>query len=325
MDSRLTSVDVVKQRLPPIAVAPYRSEPDKYGASHVIARRLGMKRPPFCDATWTHGPMEHETVVRHIRQFASYQCSRHLVSTAGQCDYLRARGVWPAHAVGCPILYAGHVQVDRIRDSLLIMPGHSLPYNKPRWDHDAYVREVARLKGAFAVVVACIHQSCVDEGAWPRSFEKYGIPWIVGASAADSNALIRMVTLFKTFEFMTTNDNGSHVPYASYYGCRVFFCGPYAVRRVEDYAESPFFREHPDLLAERIAKADEHYVRQTYPQFFVGPGEAGQHIEWGGEILGAAAQQPLRRLARLLGWGIERRAWGYLRNKSAAVRRRFFG
>ena len=49
---------------------------------------------------------------------------------------------------------------------------------------------------------------------WIEAFEAYDIPWIMGASIYDRNALARMRSLFGGFEYVTSNMIGSHLVYA---------------------------------------------------------------------------------------------------------------
>lgn len=182
------------------------------------------------------------------------------------------------------------------------MPAHSLRYTEHSWDESAYARSIRDLKDRFEIVVACIQANCAERGFWIDEFQRQGIPCVVGASSFDANALIRMSVLFHSFEYVTTNAWGSHIPYAAYCGCKVSIYGPYAEPKASDYHSAPFYQKYPEMLTLNMAKARESFIREQFPELFLFPDEAIERVEWGGELCGAGFRRPAREIAKLLGW-----------------------
>lgn len=288
-------------RLPPRIRAPIRCEADYYGASSVIASAVGRPEPPKSTAYWTHGWIGQE--LRHPRQYARGEPGdRHLVATDRHAAFLRQAGFRRVEAVGLPIVYVEDRPIERLPNSLLIMPPHSLPYTKHSWREREYVDLIVQLRKQFSCVVTCVNRYCVDSGVWTDALRQRGIPWIVGADLEDRNCLLRMSRTFRSFDFMTTNAIGSHVAYAAYFGCRVSVHGPLEVPREEDYRNDPWYRKYPEVLHLNLESAQEARVRERWPWLFCEPGEAAPGDDWGREMVGERFKRPAREIARLLGW-----------------------
>lgn len=306
-----------------------RCEADYYGASHVVAAKLGLREPPKSLSTWVHGWIGAPS--RHPRQivFHGDKQQPHLVATEKDALLLRENGFLKTVAVGLPFVYVDDVAIPRQANSLLVMPPHSLAYGDPQWNQDEYVSAICRLVPQFSCVAACISANCVEKGLWVTHFEQHAIPWVVGASSHDRNALVRMRRMFCSFEYMTTNKIGSHVPYAAYCGCKVFFHGRYengkeAVYTTDEiYKHNRWFRDHPDAHRMSTADTQEDVVRRHYPQFFVEPTDAAEQREWAAEICGQQFRKSPREIARLLGWSWHRQLSGRIKRdyKKGGVRR----
>jgi len=304
--------DAVREALPDYEHFPHRCEPDAYGASYVIAQKLGKDRVPRSFAAWKHG-WPHAKIV-HPVQLAGHAGPQEtcLVPKRGHARLLRKFGYADAHAVGLPFVYAQSRSVERIPESLLVMPPHALPYTDESWDEEAYAEVIANLKPVFSTIVACIHRDNIRKGQWTDSFEQHGIEWIPGTRAQDKHGLTRMHTLFSMFEYMTTNTVGSHIPYAAYCGCKVSIHGPFSSRRKEDYRSDPLWSKHMDVLEQHLASTAEETTRRKFPFLFVTPEEAECHREWAREELGEANRRPTQEIAQLLGWTVTDQVRGYL-------------
>ncbi len=310
----------LEDRLPPIEKIELKGEANFYGASYLIASKLGMKHPPRSYAHWRHGWAVPP--VTHPRQLARGKPQdMHLVATEEHVQILKKFGFKKTEAVGLPFIYADDVQVERMPGSLLVMPAHSLPYTNHDWDQATYAKEIAALKPYFSTVVACISNACVAKGYWTSEFDKQGIPWVVGAEVKDKNALIRMNCLFKSFDFMTTNVIGSHVAYAAYSGCKVSIYGKYASREKEDYTNDPWYKKHPDLLEVELKKNREKSVREKYPELFIFPADAVERKLWGKEMVGADFKKSPKQVARLLGWSTTQRINRYIGRRLSQLKR----
>ena len=278
-------------------------EPHFYGASWLIARELGLPQPRPCHAIWTHGwqfaPPEH------VYQFLGLEKRQRitLVGVEEHARFLRARGVQGVHAVGLPFAYADlPAPVQRFPRSLLVMPGHSLSFTRLAWDEEAFVKEIAGLRGTFDQVVACVYSACVQSGRWIRTFDKYGIPWITGIRANDRNGLIRQKLMLSAFAAMTTNTIGAHILYASAVGCRVSIWGPYGNRTREENANDTLYKKFPELLDIHVRDHHETSVRKLLPQFFCHPAQAQAHATWAAAELGVCHRQPAGVMAQYFGW-----------------------
>lgn len=289
--------------LPEFEHFPRRCEPDAYGASFLIAQKLGLSDVPESTSTWTHGWRDSDA---HPEQIApqSNKTQTNLVPTEKHAQKLRSEYSYRnVHAVGCPIIYASPLEVDRIPNSLLVMPPHTLPYLEDDWNETAYVSVVQKVAENFEHVIACIHRHDIKKGNWVDSFSEAGIPHVPGTRVRDKHALVRLQTLFHMFEAVSTNTIGSHIPYAAYCGCRVSIHGPYAHRSISDFKKDPVWsgeREH--VLRHRLRISREEAVREKYPFFFCAPSESETHVEWAEEELGEDCKRAPKELSTLLGW-----------------------
>jgi hypothetical protein len=301
----------LEKQLPPVETIWRRSEADFYGASYVIAQQIGKKKPPVSFAAWRHGWFFSKSVVHPCFLAKGTRRTLNLMGTQRQVRILKEYGYNNAVAVGLPYIYADTLELERKPGSLLVMPAHTLPYNKQHWDQNAYVAEIVKLKPYFSSIVACIHGACVEHGYWIHEFERHGIPWVQGADSYDKNALRRMNVMFKSFEYMTTNSLGSHVAYAAYSGAKVSVFGPYAAPEIDNFSNDPFYKKYPELLRTYVENLQEDILKCHYPDLFSTPMEAIERRAWGAEMVGAAYRKDPQKIAALLGWSIANQIIGY--------------
>ena len=293
----------LSNNLPPFKEIELRGEADYYGISHIIAAQIKRKLPPKSLATWTHGWLFPEEIISPSQLiFYDGFFKTHLVANQSQVESLKSFGINNAVAVGMPFIYLDKPKVTRKENSLLVMPPHSLPYTEYQWDQKTYAEEISKLKVDFSIIVACVHSSCVEKGYWVKEFENVGIPCITGASINDRNALLRMQTIFSSFDYMTTNTLGSHIAYASYCGCKVSLFGKYQPFTKEDGKHDPYYIKNPELLDLWVRLTEESYIREQLPHLFVHPTEARPMIDWGSEMLGLQYKKSPTQIAKLLGW-----------------------
>jgi hypothetical protein len=292
----------IEQRLPPIAPIPTHTEPDLYGASHIIAEQIERAAPGHSIGRWQHGwlffppKFDVEVVVDNGPEDV------YLVATEDVVRFLREHGYRNAFAVGLPFAYADPSPFERVPGSLLVMPPHSLAHTRHTWKEGRYAEEIAALKDQFSTIVACVSVSCVRKGYWTSTFDRYGIPWIEGATPDDANALKRLHALFGSFEYVTTNAIGSHVAYAASVGCKVSLYGQYASYGAEDFQDCKYFQKYPEVLDYTIHSCQEDAVRMMYPDLFVNPKDAVSRIDWGRAMIGADNRRSGYVVAALLGW-----------------------
>ncbi|MCG3148410.1 MAG: hypothetical protein PCFJNLEI_01853 [Verrucomicrobiae bacterium] len=304
-----TMLKELLDRLPPYRRIELRSEPDYYGASYHIAEKLGRPYPPRSFASWQHGWIAQKQIPFPER-LALYgtKDDYHLVHNESHVQYLRQHGYRHVHAVGMPFLYSTAPAVERIPNSLLVMPPHTTKHATFSANEAAYLETIMPLRSQFRFLVACVSQPCVEKGIWIKSLDDAGIPWITGAAVDDGNSFLRLRVLFGSFERMTTCNVGSHVVYAAACGCKVSIYGETQRARVSDLVNEPFYRKHPELIQERDKKSGS--LRSQFPQLDVPPAEATVQTAWAAEMLGAQHQRSAAEIARLLGWSKKRQFLG---------------
>jgi len=301
-------------RLPPIELIWRRTEPDFYGASHLIAKQVGKNVVPVSFATWRHGWVDAKYIkyVKILLNSDRFDLT-HLVATEDHAASLKEFGYPTVQAVGMPFIYADEVTVKRKAGSLLVMPGHSLYYTGHNWNQKRYVQQISNLKPHFNTIVACLHSSCFSKEHWISEFQEHGIPCIRGADSYDKNSLLRMKTAFKSFEYMTTNTVGSHIIYAAHAGCKVSIYGDYGIYRKEDFQNDPLYKSDPDLLDFAIEFSSERSIKTKYPMLFAVPMESSARVEWGQKMTGFKYKRSPHEIASLLGWSLEDQIKGYIR------------
>lgn len=291
-----------------------RCEADFYGASHVIAELTGRRKPPVSFATWRHGWVDpwwvRDPRLHLMDQRRNY---RHLVFTQEHVNLLKEYGFNRVHAVGAPIIYTSGKRQKRYPGSLLVMPAHTLSYIDSSYHRQEYVDQIAEFRKYFTDIVFCLYVDDYRKGDWIPILNQYGFPYLEGADSYDANSLWRMSMLFQGFEYVTTNSMGSHVVYASYFGCKVSVYGRYHEYSERDFVRDPFYAGKKDLLACALESQRLCVVSRRYPQFFVPPPEAVVTEEWGRKHVGEKHRRKPEEVAQLLGWTPKEQFEGYIK------------
>lgn len=297
------NIDRITSILPPIEKIKLHTEPDYYGASHIISKHLGLKETPISNANWNHGwfryPLTHPQLL-----IADTPKINNLVATIEQSLYLQKNG-FRAHAIGVPFVYAEDTDVKRIPNSVLIMPAHATSHVMYDTITEKFNNDVRHLINNFEFVVACISGMCVKNSNWIDYFENLNIPWITGAWIYDKNALNRINAIMKSFEYVATNSFGSHIPYAAYCACKVFTIGDILTPDPEKMLSEPFYKKNPNLIPIIVKYNSERYLREKHPYFFNGITGARDMTEWAKIELGEANKKDPSVVAKLLGWEIK--------------------
>lgn len=226
--------------------------------------------------------------------------STHLVANLVTQKWWRDNGYGRTIAVGCPFAYTEPLGYTRIPGSVIAVPSHGLPGSKRNdTQTDQWFDEVAKLRGQFPVVMVCVHENDV-EALRPR-LERHQLEWFTGASM-NSLALPRMRAIFDSFEFMVTDVQGSHIPYAAWSGCRVVLLEPAYVRIWEHFEHHPHMKKYPQLRKNEVYYQPE-FMRSQFPFLF--PREVSEAVcprEWAADLLGVDCKREPGEMARLLGW-----------------------
>ena len=295
-------VEKVKCILPNKKKIKLRNELDCYGISNIISDSLHLPFTPIGYANWIHGWIHAD--LEFIEQFGEVSNAKYLVLNNEQKVFFEENEM-DAIAVGAPYIYAEDYDgkdIYREPNSLLVMPPHGLDFSNESWDEKTYAKEINSLKGDFSQIVVCVHSSCLDKDNWTEAFEKYEIPWLVGAAMDDKHALVRMNRIFKSFEYMTTNCIGSHVAYAAYSGCKVSIFGQYANWKKEYVEDDPLYRIYPHVMTHNLSNSSEKFISRKYPFLFVHPKKASINAEWASYELGSVYKKTYFEIAVILGW-----------------------
>lgn len=301
-----------------------------YGAQMIAAKYCGLSAPPWRAkrGEWQHGwiikerNLHPEVVAGYDgKSFSRREKVKIFVAREDQALYLRSCGYKHVVAIGLPIIYLADIQLNRMAGSLLVMPVHSLSVTNEQWDDDEYTEYIQSISHHFSRIAVCVHSACIIKGNWD-AFIKAGFEVVSGADVEDANSLQRMANLFSQFEYVTSNEFGSQVAYASYFGCKVSVFGPRVKFRKEDYANLSIFINAPELLdiTERVSS----YMFGAYKQFVVNPWQANTHQEWAAWELGEQNKKTPPELIRLFGWNIQgrlMRALGELPRKIGVLRK----
>lgn len=290
-------------------------EPDVSGFTYWFAQKLGLPFRLATPVSWQHAWVDG-TLSTPERIFGTQMAHRyafHLVALKEHQVGLTAFGYKNVVAVGYPYLYMADLGVPkkaRLPNSLLVMPPHSLSDTSENWDEEQLLHRIHALKPHFKTIVFCIHQQCIQKGYWLKNLEHFGFDYVIGSLANDANSLARMYQLFNMFEYVTTNNWGSHVLYAAYSGAKVSAIQPFFEKTARNYLKKPYINEqYRQANLEKLASFRYEAVRQHYPFFFCEPFDAVPQIGWAQTQMGLEHKKTITVLAILLHWTF----WGQVR------------
>jgi hypothetical protein len=287
------------------------SEADYYGASYIISSLLGKSRPPRSFCTWKHGwgdclPLKHPG---QLIIDTSLKDQANLVHTQTQAEFLQSAGFHNAYAVGMPFSYAWRFfeGPPRKRGSLLAMPPHMSRYIDIDYHEESYLSAILQVAEDFSEVSVCITTACDEHGRWRSASERLGLNVIVGGNVFDRNSLLRMLSIFSQFDYVTSPSLGSHIVYASLCGCRVSVYGQVSKTAKEAYLKEPYYQRYPEILDLVLSREAEGFREDIISRFRGHPADAKTHIDWAKQQAGIENLRCPGDLARLLGWNLETR------------------
>ncbi len=300
-------IDNMELQLPSKQLINLRGEIDYYGASYILSKYCGISlinKPSLGNVAWIHGWIPDFWIDTDPRLVTSQNPNKEqliLTSKLSVENYLRKNGYSNTYAIGLPVVYLKHRKIERLKNSLLVMPGHSLDYTTHNhWKFDNYVDEIEKISKYFKHIYICIHPSCLKHGYWAPHFQAKGYKIIEGIDIWDRNALCRLQYLMSTFEYVTTNSFGSHIAYAAYFGAKISIYGSYAEYREEDYSNDPFYLTNPDLLSKVIYLNSYQKVKQEFNELFVEPQEAIIRKSWGEYEVGLENKKKPSEIKKIL-------------------------
>jgi FkbM family methyltransferase len=292
--------------LPPVNLQDkLKGESAYYGAADMIARAVGLPCSGVTkEVCWEHGWKYNPITTPEQMSGYSDREKVYLVANSHHETILKDAGFPSVDVVGMPYIYAPNCSAERIPNSLLVCPGHATNFSEHDWTEFAnkYAASIASIKHEFSTVVVCLTANCIERNQWIEAFEAYDIPWIMGASIYDRNALARMRSLFGGFEYVTSNMIGSHLVYAAYESCKVSIWKWQPLYSVDGFRNEPLFLKNPELLKQSVWYTHEWQMEHYGFLFQDHPREGGILKEWAEEQLGKENKRSVQDVARLLGW-----------------------
>jgi hypothetical protein len=296
-------------RLPPVVESKLRPWTesfggDYYGALQVAAEYCGLSKVPArFPGSWQHGSWPPWWKIRpEVIVYNAPKTARCFVARQDEVAFLKEGGYRQVRAIGLPIIYTKPSGLQRIPNSLLVMPTHSMDSDVQVSSNEQYVREIASIKNRFGLVAACVSAPCFAKGLWTSEFAEQGIQVIRGAGIYDVNALKRMRALFDTFEYVTTDSYGSHVFYALYFGAKVSIWGSTTpILRENVLADGPWttYPEAVDkLLSAETARKAEVYLAPLRVDPWIGV----QNVDATNSMLGHDNKLSSDEMRAVFGW-----------------------
>lgn len=280
-----------------------------YGDNYTAALYCGFTNVPNpINAEWQHGWIIPERncipdfVIGSDGLSATRKNKKYLVARADQVHYLKTEGFTNVTSVGLPIVYTQKPNVSRKKGSLLVMPVHSLSDTEENWDDEAYAAYIESISHQFTEVVLCLHIACFKKGNWMNAFKKRNIEMVIGADPDDCNTFKRLAILFSRFEFVTSNEFGSHLAYAAYFGAKPSIAGPKPKFEKKDYEKTVFYKNAPKVLDIVEQWYLEDFFKKRYAFLYINPAEANECIDWAAFQLGDDQRKSPAELKKLLGW-----------------------
>lgn len=308
-DTEMSAGSKTTINLPPYEPIPLRAEIDYYGASGVLSDYCGVNltNKPVENVAWSHGWIPDfyiDTDPRLVTGQSLFDQGQKLLASKVSIEkYLRNCGYSDTHAIGLPVTYLKKRKIDRLKNSLLVMPAHSLDYTTHgSWKFADYVSEIESVSEHFEHIYICIHPSCMKQGYWVKEFQAKGFKIIEGMYVYDKNALLRLQRLMSTFEYITTNSFGSHIAYGAYFGAKVSIYGTYAEFKKEDFETDPFYTLHEHLLEPALELISRPRVEKELSCLFTPPIDASARVDWGRYEVGADDKKSPREIRELFNW-----------------------
>lgn len=277
---------------------------DYYGALQVAAEYCGLRtvpaRFPCC---WQHGTwppwqkIRAEVIVYNVPK--SIRC---FVARQDEVAFLKASGYRRVRAIGLPIIYTKPSGLQRIPNSLLVMPTHSIASDVLVPSNEQYVREIASIKNRFGLVAACVSAHCIAKDLWTSQFAEQGIHVIRGAGIDDVNALKRMRALFESFEYVTTDSYGSHVYYALYFGAKVSVWGTTTPMLRENVLSDAAWTPYPEAVDKLFTEETERKTEVYLGPLRVDPWIGVQNVDVTNSMVGHNNKLSPDEMRAAFGW-----------------------
>lgn len=280
---------------------------DHYGSFHVASAYAGLAMPPVytINGIWQHGvfgPWQQFSPHVLVYNAPGAQDRPVLVARQDEADFMNRNGYKHVRAIGVPIVYVPAPRMERTRGSLLVVPTHSLTGDShvDRGPFLRYADSIKTLLGQFTKVTVCVHPNCRRNGLWIQEFSVPGIEIVYGAETSDANALLRMRALFAQFEYVTTNEWGSHVAYALAFGARVSIGGQPILGDPALHARDLMWQNNAAMMATAFSPEVARARREFLERLYVAPSSGIHDVEFGRWLIGADNQVSAEDMREIL-------------------------
>mgnify|MGYP001262393288 CR=1 FL=1 len=288
--------------LPEIEIFLPKNEVDYYGFSYYLSKNLNLKYN-YSFSSWVHGWIFHE--LKHLEQFdiAQYSPLYKIVANTEQKKFLNDFNFHNVEVAGYPYIYIkNNPNINRFKNSLLIIPPHNTNELNHTWNEEKYIQSILHYKKSFELIYFCIHQVCFNQGRWIKNLQKYGINYIIGANINDKNSLLRTKYIFQHFEFVQAPAIGSAIIYAAFDGCKVSLSQDYLDYKIDGYVNHPLYNKKKDYIDFLIYTKSRKYTENKFKFLFSEPDKSQKFEKWATEELGTKYKKDLKLIPEILGW-----------------------
>ena len=281
---------------------------DQYGAFYIAAHYCGLNKPSKIPGYWQHGvkgPWDQITAGNITGHYPNLGKFKTFVAREDEKIFLQEEGVPLCEAIGLPFIYAPTPKTpDRIPDSLLVMPHHTVAGVKSfknQADLEKYAKSIASLTKRFSNVSVCLHFGDFVNGYWKNIFQNLGLKCLLGGHPHDKNSIARVKTLMSSFEFVTSNAWGSHIAYSLSLGAKVSIWGEPCEQDLDRLEKDRGQGGRSTLeakLSEDYKKNRNMFLRGLYKK----PWEGVRNIDLGNYLIGYSSKKDPSTLKALFGW-----------------------
>ena len=294
---------------------------DRYGFSNILANKCGLAFIPRSFANWIHGWIWYENP--NAEDLMTSDLPKDLTTIVRNDIELIALKNWGFSDVrlgGLPFSYVPQQHVHRNSNRLLVFPLHSDETFLVDSNVNDYLDYLETLKRDFESIHLSIYSADIG-GRMHRAALDRGFYVLPGARPDDANSMLRMRAILDSFEYVTTNNMGSHFLYALYAGCKISISGPVCQlekTRLSMLASKYGYR---DDYAERVYwYSSEEYLREKFKRYFTeNPRQGVSDMDYAIDEIGARNIMTSPFIKDALGWTIG----GQLRGYSTGFIRRF--
>lgn len=268
---------------------------DAYGSLTILSQYAGAPVRLPRGAEWQHGWIPSAREIQSPEQIVGSdgrsrfrKDAMYLVARADQALRLTQFGYPTVEAIGLPILYVDNsVAPRRNEDAFLAVPHHaSVEHENAHAGHDGFAAYLAKHVNTLGPTTVLVHG--VD---WKMNvqqvYERRGLSVIRGASEENKNSLDYVSRLFQSFGTVVSNNLGSPIAYAAYFGARVAVVHQPPHVDLEQLFSNKFYRNCIEGAAAAVTWESDWRLRRDLDFLLQDPASASQAQDWARFELGA--------------------------------------